>query len=279
MWPEARPAAREDDEEADTGHSADRVARLGADQTGSQERDRACVDNCAPIGRTEDGKLVYSMKCETCRRRRRHRRRRKPHRRLRRNRKSTAAAFSACPTKESGRTNRRVSAARCAGPAISGGDRSLPGAANSLGFGRRLECSLLLISSAEIIRCKSVSSTPHLLQPSRDFLNEPTHRPRRRLHLPGPLRGATGAEDLRGVSQAMPFESQAIHVRWSGEGVWMPLGDLDFGVSTRTTPAIPRPARSSSIPAGSARPRSCWPMAGCISPARWDSSPEIISSR
>jgi hypothetical protein len=23
------------------------------------------VDNCAPIGRTEDGKLVYSMKCET----------------------------------------------------------------------------------------------------------------------------------------------------------------------------------------------------------------------
>ena len=31
--------------------------------------------------------------------------------------------------------------------------------------------------------------------------------------------------------KAMPFESQAIHVRWSGEGVWMPLGDLDFGVS------------------------------------------------
>jgi hypothetical protein len=23
------------------------------------------VDNCAPIGRTEDGKLVYSMKCAT----------------------------------------------------------------------------------------------------------------------------------------------------------------------------------------------------------------------
>ena len=30
--------------------------------------------------------------------------------------------------------------------------------------------------------------------------------------------------------KAMPFESQVIHVRWSGEGVWMPLGDLDFGV-------------------------------------------------
>lgn len=26
-------------------------------------------DPCAPIGRTADGKLVYSMKCENCRRR------------------------------------------------------------------------------------------------------------------------------------------------------------------------------------------------------------------
>ena len=46
----------------------------------------------------------------------------------------------------------------------------------------------------------------------------------------------------------------------------------------RTRPAIRRPARSCSIPAASARPRFCWPMAACISPARWDSSPEIILS-
>jgi hypothetical protein len=31
--------------------------------------------------------------------------------------------------------------------------------------------------------------------------------------------------------KAMPFESQAIHVRWSGEGVWMPLGDYPGGIS------------------------------------------------
>ena len=30
--------------------------------------------------------------------------------------------------------------------------------------------------------------------------------------------------------RAMPFESQMVHVRWSGEAVWLPLGDLDFGV-------------------------------------------------
>ena len=38
-------------------------------------------------------------------------------------------------------------------------------------------------------------------------------------------------KNLRGfLVRAMPFESKFIHVRWSGEGVWMPLGDLDFGV-------------------------------------------------
>jgi len=79
--------------------------------------------------------------------------------------------------------------------------------------------------------------------------------------------------------KAMPFESQAIHVRWSGEGVWMPLGDLDFGVSYETTRAIRRPARSFSIPAASARPKFCSPMAGCISRARLASSPATILSR
>src|ERR1700704_3396297 len=39
--------------------------------------------------------------------------------------------------------------------------------------------------------------------------------------------------------KAMPFESQAIHVRWSGEGVWMPLGDLDFGVSYENHTSYP----------------------------------------
>ena len=33
-------------------------------QTGSGPKPVARVDNCAPIGRTADGKLVYSMKCE-----------------------------------------------------------------------------------------------------------------------------------------------------------------------------------------------------------------------
>ena len=48
----------------------------------------------------------------------------------------------------------------------------------------------------------------------------------------------------------MPFESQAIHVRWSGEGVWMPLGDLDFGVSYENHTSYPAPGQIILYPGG-----------------------------
>jgi hypothetical protein len=28
----------------------------------------------------------------------------------------------------------------------------------------------------------------------------------------------------------LPFKSKMIHVRWSGEATWIPLGDFNFGV-------------------------------------------------
>jgi Protein of unknown function (DUF3830) len=50
--------------------------------------------------------------------------------------------------------------------------------------------------------------------------------------------------------KAMPFESQAIHVRWSGEGVWMPLGDLDFGVGYENHTSYPAPGQIILYPGG-----------------------------
>ena len=50
--------------------------------------------------------------------------------------------------------------------------------------------------------------------------------------------------------KAMPFESQAIHVRWSGEAVWMPLGDLDFGVSYENHTSYPAPGQIILYPGG-----------------------------
>src|SRR5215469_10319646 len=50
--------------------------------------------------------------------------------------------------------------------------------------------------------------------------------------------------------KAMPFESQVIHVRWSGEAVWMPLGDLDFGVGYENHTSYPAPGQIILYPGG-----------------------------
>jgi hypothetical protein len=39
-------------------------------------------------------------------------------------------------------------------------------------------------------------------------------------------------------------------VRWSGEGVWMPLGDLDFGVGYENNTAYPAPGHIILYPGG-----------------------------
>jgi hypothetical protein len=50
--------------------------------------------------------------------------------------------------------------------------------------------------------------------------------------------------------KAMPFESHAVHVRWSGEAVWLPLGDLDFGVSYENHTSYPAPGQVILYPGG-----------------------------
>ena len=48
----------------------------------------------------------------------------------------------------------------------------------------------------------------------------------------------------------LPLESNINHVRWSGEGVWMPLGDLDFGVSYENHTSYPAPGQIILYPGG-----------------------------
>jgi len=50
--------------------------------------------------------------------------------------------------------------------------------------------------------------------------------------------------------RALPFESKIIHVRWSGEAVWMPLGDLDFGVGYENATSYPSPGQMILYPGG-----------------------------
>src|SRR3954452_21950843 len=51
-------------------------------------------------------------------------------------------------------------------------------------------------------------------------------------------------------SKHLPFKSQIVHVRWSGEGVWMPLGDLNFGVGYENHTSYPAPGQIILYPGG-----------------------------
>jgi hypothetical protein len=48
----------------------------------------------------------------------------------------------------------------------------------------------------------------------------------------------------------LPFESRIVHVRWSGEAVWIPLGDLDFGVGYENHTSYPAPGQIVLYPGG-----------------------------
>jgi len=50
--------------------------------------------------------------------------------------------------------------------------------------------------------------------------------------------------------KGLPFKSQVVHVRWSGEGVWIPLGDLDFGVGYENHTSYPAQGQFILYPGG-----------------------------
>ncbi|UAA38679.1 DUF3830 family protein [Paraneptunicella aestuarii] len=57
-------------------------------------------------------------------------------------------------------------------------------------------------------------------------------------------------ETCASFKKAMPFESQVVHVRWSGEGMWIPLGDRDFGVGYEDATSHPTPGQIILYPKG-----------------------------
>lgn len=48
----------------------------------------------------------------------------------------------------------------------------------------------------------------------------------------------------------LPFRNKVIHVRWSGEAVWVPLGDLEFGVGYENATSYPAPGEVILYPGG-----------------------------
>jgi hypothetical protein len=48
----------------------------------------------------------------------------------------------------------------------------------------------------------------------------------------------------------LPYHQQLIHVRWSGEGLWIPLGETDMGVSFENHTAHPSAGQILLYPGG-----------------------------
>lgn len=48
----------------------------------------------------------------------------------------------------------------------------------------------------------------------------------------------------------LPYRERIIHVRWSGEGCWIPLGDTDFGLPFENATCYPAPGDLILYPGG-----------------------------
>jgi hypothetical protein len=48
----------------------------------------------------------------------------------------------------------------------------------------------------------------------------------------------------------LPYENKVIHVRWSGEAVWIPLGELDLGLTYENHTSYPAPGQMIVYPGG-----------------------------
>jgi hypothetical protein len=48
----------------------------------------------------------------------------------------------------------------------------------------------------------------------------------------------------------LPYRERIIHVRWSGEACWIPLGDLDLGLTHENATSYPAPGQILLYPGG-----------------------------
>jgi hypothetical protein len=48
----------------------------------------------------------------------------------------------------------------------------------------------------------------------------------------------------------LPLDSRVIHVRWSGESMWIPFGDLELGIGPENATRFPNPGEILLFPGG-----------------------------
>ena len=60
----------------------------------------------------------------------------------------------------------------------------------------------------------------------------------------------TAPKTVAAFKKLLPYENKIIHVRWSGEAVWIPLGEQDFGLTYENHTSYPAPGQMLLYPGG-----------------------------
>jgi hypothetical protein len=62
----------------------------------------------------------------------------------------------------------------------------------------------------------------------------------------------------------LPYQQKIIHVRWSGEACWIPLGDYDLGVGFEDATSVPAAGEILFYPGGYSETEIFFPYAATI---------------
>lgn len=64
------------------------------------------------------------------------------------------------------------------------------------------------------------------------------------------LEEITAPKTCAAFCKLLPYENKIIHVRWSGEAVWIPLGDFDLKLNHENHTSYPAPGQILIYPGG-----------------------------
>ena len=69
-------------------------------------------------------------------------------------------------------------------------------------------------------------------------------------HFTARLEEDAAPQTVAAFHRMLPLDSKVIHVRWSGESMWIPWGDLDVGVGPENATRYPNPGEILLYPGG-----------------------------
>jgi hypothetical protein len=70
-------------------------------------------------------------------------------------------------------------------------------------------------------------------------------------------------ETVAAFRRLLPLDSRVIHVRWSGESMWIPFGELDVGIGPENATSYPAPGELLLYPGGVSETELLFPYGAC----------------